>query len=323
MEYSVMFDKRLLFITGKGGVGKTTIAASIAIAAKELGLKTLLVEIGITQNLEQIFRKWLPVYDITHIEDGLHVIRIDPLRALEEYIALSLKMQWAAKKFMDMEMVRYLLQFLPGWRDLMILGKIWKLEQEVEKGKGAHPKWDLIVVDSPATGHGINFFRIPQVILDTLRTGTLRKQTEAVHEMMTDPARTQINVVSLAEEMPINESIEIHQATIETLKMPFGRVFINMMPPKILGAKQLKIIDELEKEKKALKVLDSFFPGGHQRLITAARQQSARRKLAEGYVASGRKKIDAEFIELPHIFRETMDREGLGLLAREIIDRVN
>ncbi len=318
-----MFDKRLLFITGKGGVGKTTIAASIAIAAKELGMKTLLVEIGLTQNLEQIFKKWIPAYDITPMEDGLSVIRIDPMKSLQEYIALSLKMEWAAKKFMEIEMVRYLLQFLPAWRDLMILGKIWKLEQEVKGGKGKRPQWDMIVVDSPATGHGINFLRVPGVILNTLRSGMLRKQTQQVHNLMTDPARTQINVVSLAEEMPINESIEIHNATLETLKMPFGKVFINMMPPKLLSPRQNKVIDELEKDNKALKILDSFFPGGHERLITASRQQAARRKLAEGYVAAGRKKIDADFVELPYIFRETMDREGLGLIAREIIDKVN
>ena len=85
MHHKTLFSRRLLFVTGKGGVGKTTVAASIALAAKDRGMRVLLIEVGVTNHLEQLFRKWIPIYDVTQIEDDFHVLRLDPYLALQDY----------------------------------------------------------------------------------------------------------------------------------------------------------------------------------------------------------------------------------------------
>jgi anion-transporting ArsA/GET3 family ATPase len=320
MHHKTLFTRRLLFVTGKGGVGKTTVAASIAVAAKERGMRVLLIEVGVTENLAQIFRKWIPVYDITEVEHDLHVLRLDPYLALQDYMSINLKFEWAAKKFLQTDVIRYLTQAAPGWRELITLGKIWKIEQQ-KRGKGSgKPAWDLLVVDAPATGHGISFLRVPQVILDTLKYGPVRHYTQEVQRLLLDPQRTLLNVVTLPEEMPINEAVEFYNAAKEQLLIPFGFVFVNMMPPKVLNAGQKKLADKLRGDKQALEIIDKRVPGGHKQLFAVADDQMERRRLADEHVESARARINAEFVELPFLFSDRIDRDALARLARTIFD---
>lgn len=316
-----LFNRRLILVTGKGGVGKTTIAAAIAVAARERGMRTLLIEVGASDNLCGLFKKSLPVYDVAPIEDGLFALRLDPFMALREYLTINMKVEWAAKKFMETDVIRYLTQAAPGWRELITLGKIWKLEQDKDAGS-RRPAWDFIVVDAPATGHGISFLKVPKVILDTFRYGPIRYQTQEVHKLLLDPDRTMLNVVTLPEEMPINETIEIHRAAKDTLLMPFGYVFVNMMPPRIIDADFAAALAKLKSDKKSTAVLDKRLPGGSARLFAAADDHVARRRLAESYVRMGRDAISAEFVEIPDLYRESIGRDDLAVLARHIADAV-
>ena len=314
-----IFDRRLVMITGKGGVGKTTIASAIAVAAKERGLRTLLIEVGATDNLPQLFGVKIPLYEITRIEDGLYGFRLDPFHALEDYLITNMKVEWAAKKFLQTDVIRYLTQAAPGWRELITLGKIWYTEQAVDK-KTKKPEWDLLVVDAPATGHGISFLRVPQVILETMKYGPIHTNTQRVQDLLTDTKRTLLSVVTLPEEMPINEAIEIHAAAKNVLKIPFGHVFVNMMPPKVLDADHRALGEKFKKDKKARATVDEHFEGGSEALIEAAEATMERRALAESYVAEGQTKIDADFIELPYIYQDPMDRDGLARIARAITE---
>ncbi|MBZ0274129.1 ArsA family ATPase [bacterium] len=317
MPHKTLFSRRLLFITGKGGVGKTTIAASLAVAARDRGMRVLLVEVGVTENLGQLFHKWIPVYNIATVEDDLDVLRLDPYLAFQDYLAQQMKFEWAAKKFLETDVIRALLQAAPGWRELITLGKIWTIEQAADKRTGK-PEYDLIVVDAPATGHGVGFFRVPRAIIDTFKYGPIRHHTQEVQKLLLDPHRTLLNVVTLPEEMPMNEACEMFDAARDQLLMPFGFVFINMMPQKVLTPAQQQRIDALAKDGKALAALDAALPGGHERLLAAGRREQARRKLAEGYVTRAKKRIDAEFVELPYLYQEAMNRDGLSVLARAI-----
>lgn len=318
MRHKTLFSRRLLFVTGKGGVGKTTIAASMAVAARDRGMKTLLIEVGSTENLPQLFRKWIPAYDITRIEDGLHVLRLDPYLALQDYFAINFKFEWAAKKFLQTDVIRYLTQAAPGWRELITLGKIWKLEQERADRGPSRLAWDILIVDAPATGHGISFLRVPQVILDTLKYGPVRHYTQEVQRLLLDPHRTLLNVVTLPEEMPMNEAVEIHAAAKNKLLIPFGFVFVNMMPKKIFTAAQEAQADKLLQDPKALEKLDRIFPAERSRLFEAAAEQMERRRNAEAFVEDAAKKINAEFVELPYLYQDRFDRSGLDRLARII-----
>ncbi len=317
-----LFSRRVVFITGKGGVGKTTIASALAVAARERGLRTLLVEVGVTENLCQIFKKPLPVYDVARIEDGLFALRLDPYLALKDYLTLNMKVEWAARKFLETDVIRYLTQAAPGWRELITLGKIWKLQNDRDPRDARKPEWDFLVIDAPATGHGISFLKVPQIILDTFRYGPIRYQTQEVHKMLLDPARTLLNVVTLPEEMPMNEAGEIYRAARETLLMPFGYVFVNMMPPAVIDAEMREPLQKLARDKKALAVLDARLPGGSARLLAAANHHLARRTLAEQYVHRARARIDAPFIEVPDLARPAIDRDALAVLATHLAGAV-
>ncbi len=236
------FDRRFLLVSGKGGVGKSTVTATLALRAARQGHKTLVMELNTQPRVAELLGHEAAGPEITCVERNLWLVNIDPSRALEEYAVMKLRFRALYKLAFENPVMQSLVRFVPGLNDLLMLGKAFNHERETDE-EGA-PAWDRILIDAPATGHGITFFRLPKIIRDAVPAGNMHRETAEMWGLLTDPQRTAVHLVALPEELPVRETAELH-AHLSNLGLPLGHLFLNMVPPPLLDAATRADFDRL------------------------------------------------------------------------------
>lgn len=215
-------QSRVLVVAGKGGVGKTTVTAAMARMAAHAGLSVLIVELEGKGGVMAAFgRKGALDYEETLLHDGAGEVRarrITPDDALLEYLA-DHGMKRISKRLVSSGALDVVATAIPGIRDILVLGKV----KSLERGEVA----DLILVDAPATGHAMTFLSSARGLLDAARAGPVRAQAADVVELLTDPARSQVALVTLPEEMPVNEVVEAAYALEDRIGVTLGPVVVN------------------------------------------------------------------------------------------------
>ena len=199
MAKSSWLNHKLLVVTGKGGVGKTTLSLSLGLLAANSGRKTLVAEI---QSEEQISRmlEIPPVgYEPREIFPNLWTINIDAKKAFQEYVLTQIKFERLYKLVFQNELVSNFIDATPGLSDLMSIGKVYDLSHH----------YDLVIVDAPASGHSVALLKVPTIVSSAVRVGPLKTESEKISELLHDPKQTQVVVVTLPEEMPVAESIDL------------------------------------------------------------------------------------------------------------------
>jgi len=231
-----LIEPRLLIIMGKGGTGKTTVAAALGTLAAREGAETVVIEVAAESTLPGLLSAdpeldLSDARDPTELRPHLSTMRIAPRVALEEYLELRLPVRRLAAAIVHNQGFARFLDAAPGWRELITLGKIWHLERQEIRGR---PRYDVIIVDAPSTGHGLSFLSVPSVVLDSVRMGPLRRHTDAVWRLLRDPERTLIVPVTLPEELPVKETLELYER-IQTLGLRVGAPIVNCVedPPAI------------------------------------------------------------------------------------------
>ena len=209
MAVPELLERRLIFVTGKGGVGKSTVATALGLLASRQGLRTIVAELAGQDRVQQTFGRSGQTFEEVELADGLFTISIDPQLAMEEY--LRVKTGTVGQALGQSRLFHAFAMATPGMRELLSIGKAWELSQHKRRTDGADV-YDVVIVDSPAAGHGVGILRTPRSFAEIARVGPIAHQAGSIAATIADPGFTAVVAVATAEEMPVNETLWLRDA---------------------------------------------------------------------------------------------------------------
>src|SRR5581483_5973879 len=284
-----LFDKRLVVVGGKGGVGRTTVAAALAVAAVRKGKRVLLCQTKSKERLSSLFDVPRVGTDLVRLRDRLWGVNMTPQAALREYGAMVLRSEFIAKQVLENKVSRSFLRAVPGLEDYAMLGKTWF--HTTEEDDGGRAKWDLVILDGPLTGPAAS-------TLSLLR----------------DPLRSALVLVTLAEDLPSNEAVELKRKIDATVKMPWGPLVVNLLyPPRFATGPSARAVQSLPED-----VGDPEL----QPLVSSARTAQRRRALNDRYLERLKRDVPLPQVHLPYLFTPRFDYAALEELSRRLEGQV-
>jgi len=308
-----LLESRINFFTGKGGVGKSFISLAAAMESAQSGHRTLLVELGEHDQASQIADGVDRLsYEPTQLFPDLPLFacRITVPEALEEYGVLKLKFKRAYRLVFENDMVRRMLDLLPGMDELLILGKLWYMDQD--RDSAGAPVWDRIVVDTPATGHGLSLLSLPHAILSTVESGAFARETRPMLDMLREPGRSVVHLVTLPEELPMRETRELAAQIQGVLGIPLGTCLINKVWETAVAADLRAWLQERN-------VLGAEPGSGAEALTRYLCRAISRQEHQARYISEIRSSLaDLTITEVPYLFKENLERCDMAALQLNI-----
>ena len=302
-----LLDKRVVFVTGKGGVGKTTVSVALGLKAAAEGKRVIVCEVASQENASRIFDHAEVGFHEVEMEENLWSISIDPDESMREYVLLQLKVRAMRDMLFRSKIFTYLAAATPGLKELVTIGKIWELAQLDRKVKSGR-KYDLVIVDAPATGHGIGFLQTPRTFAAIARVGPIHSQAKQLDRLITDHEHTGTAIVALPEEMPVNETAALEHDLRTEVGVAVDRVYMNALYP-----------ERFSKEEAAkLEQLAAAEDGTLAAAAGAAVSEHGRARSQRAQLARLRRRVETPVKTLPFLFEPEIGVEG----ARELSKRL-
>jgi len=304
-------ERRLHFVVGKGGVGKTTVAAALARMVARRGRRTLAVEVDDERQLASVFGVRNAATGVpAEVAANLHVVAIEGRAALEEYLGLLIPIRRLLTTVFSSKVYQYFVAAAPGLKELMTVGKIWYEATRAEHGR---PVWDAVVVDAPATGHSLQYLRMPQAARDTFGAGLVQREAAKIVDVLRDPRTTAVHLVTLAEEMPVAETLETHAQLTGPLALPLGWVVANRVHRRRFAADVLAALDGAARRA----------AGADRAVLTEVAARAAEEQgwtdINESYLAKLRAAVHGDaLVELPYLFAEEFGAAEIERLSAEL-----
>lgn len=311
-----LLQRELIFVTGKGGVGKTTVAAGLGMALAATGRRTIVCEVGAQRRLPALFGRGSgdPLsHGRAHAEElslapGLWATSIDPNSALREWLATQLPSKSLVELLSRSNLFQYFTAAAPGARELVTVTKVWELAQARRWEKKAQA-YDVVVVDLPASGHGVGLLRTARTFADVARVGPIASQAGRVRDAIEDPSRSAFVAVSLPGELPVTETLELETRVGHELRRPVDAIVVNALLTRRWGAADLT----------DLEAAGAAVPAQARR---AARSETARTKAQQAQLARLRREAAAPVVTLPFVPVATLGRKQVAELGDELVAKL-
>lgn len=300
-----LLDKRLVLVMGKGGTGKTTIAAALGLVAARRGKRTVVVEVGEQDRLAALFGRRGGGHAEIELAPGLYGLSIDPRRAMEEWLRHQLRSGTLAGLLGGSRLFQLLTAAAPGVSELVTMGKIWDLAQLERRTGGT--VFDLAIVDAPATGHGLALLNAPATYARIARAGPVARQARRIDEFTRDPLTTGLMATALPEEMPVTETLELEDR-LAADSLALDAIVVNALFPERFGDEEIERIAAVDGR-------------GSETARAALRGALSEHRRSEGQqaqLARLRAEAGAGVTTLPYLFAPELGEDELELLSREL-----
>jgi hypothetical protein len=292
-----LLSRRLIFITGKGGVGKTTIALALGLAGAHAGRRTIVADLGGVGDQAEV-----------QVAPGLFRISVDPQTAMEEYLSVKVPGP-AAAVLRGSRLFQTFAMATPGMRELLCMGKLWELAQFERRTPDADADaYDLVIVDAPASGHGAALLRTPRNFAEIARVGPIANQARTIADTIADASFTAVFAVCVAEEMPVNETLELRDTlAAATDPLELERVILNGRYPDRFSAEDALALAEIGALDPHAQATADVALAEHRRAgLQDAQEQRLRTEFGE------RLRV------LPYLFERSIELPQLEQLATEL-----
>lgn len=306
------FDLKFVFVVGKGGVGKSSVSAALALAAAKRGKRVLVAMCNAKERLSYLLETPPIGPQIQRILPNLELdaVNMEPSAALEEYGMLILKVRALYKVIFENRFVAAFLRGTPGLDAWAMLGKAQY--HALEKGRDGRDRYDLVIVDAPATGHGLDLLRVPRVIIDVAPPGLLRREAERAYALFRDQTRAGVLLVSIPEDMPTTETIELHDAIRGELELPVCGLVVNQTLPSLFAEEDKKVLNALADELPEDSALRPMARAGRARAERESVQRASLERMLEH--------IRVPSVQLPQMLVEDFRRREIDSLGEVLHD---
>jgi anion-transporting ArsA/GET3 family ATPase len=293
-----VLDRRLLFFTGKGGVGKSTMAAATALLAADVGKRVLLIEVDAKGDIPAQFEHAPVGFNAREVYPGVLALAMDTEASLQEYLKLNLRVPVLGRLGPLAKVLDFVATAAPGVKEILTIGKIaWEVRESIE-GRADH---DIVIVDAAATGHIVAQLGAADAIRELVDVGPLRNQTQWVSELLADPAITAVNIVTTPEEMPVAETIDLVGRIREQVNVPLGDVVVNRVLPELFTHSD-ELTYEALRALAARELLTARVGAGANEVLDAARLAVSLRRTGAQHLEELRAAVDLPMLYVPYLF---------------------
>jgi len=290
-----LLERKIVFVTGKGGVGKTTIAAALAWLAADRGKRTLVCEVDAKGNLADFFETSPTRFEEREIAPRLWAMSMDTEASLKQYLSLQLKLPLVARIGPLAKMFDFVASAAPGVKEIVTVGKLcWEVKEK---------HYDLIIVDASASGHIVSQLAAPQAINHLVQVGLVRQQTGWMLDILEDPATTGLVVVATPAEMPVSETLELTARLRKETKVDLAAVVVNRVLPELFGRGEEQVFERLATSEGESR-FDAVLGGPTASIIEAARLTVTMRRSRTEHLETLRDAIDpgVPLLYVPYLF---------------------
>jgi anion-transporting ArsA/GET3 family ATPase len=294
----------LLFVSGKGGVGKTVITATLALYAFRHRKRVLVVELSPYGRLRELLGGPVPGPEPVEIQPRLELVRIEPRHALEDFLESILPVRMLRQRLLASQSFSILTAAAPGIEEFLVLAKIAEFEA-MTSGLRRRPRYDLVLVDAPATGHSLSLLTTARTLMEMMPIGPIGRMAGSVNRVLADARRTAAVVVTIPEEMAVNETIEITASLGRSAAVAVGPLVVNAVWPERFTADEARWITGSGAD-----------PADPR--IAAGRYHVEKRRRTEEQLARLRAAVGIAPVEVPFVVNSTLDRPHLRRLVAAV-----
>ena len=310
-----IFDLGLVFVTGKGGVGKTTIAGGLALAAAQQGKRVLVCEADSKGDLSSLFEVAPTTFDARQVTDGVWAMSMDTEASLREYLKLNLKIPIMGRIGPLAKAFDFVATAAPGVREILTVGKLCYEVRE--------RNYDLVVVDAAASGHIVSQLAAPQAINELVKVGLIRTQTDWMLDILSNPWKTGLVAVTTPEETPVSETLELAARVAAETTVRLAGVVVNRVLPELFGHSEEAVFEEL-RQPAAVGAMSEAAGGDVEPVLEGARLAVTMRRTRSAHLERLRSGLDPStpVLLLPYLFSRTYGLRTTGQVAAALTEEL-